>query len=129
MGSVISAIILAPVGILAFVAYAACAVVGTVFNIIGIIAGAIIDLLCAPFLLCYLMCFADDEEDFDSWRANRARRRSGQSSDITEKPGDASGRSLHHTNSIDSFLDRLARGNRPSDLTHATSRTSTTLHE
>ncbi|RPD59050.1 hypothetical protein L227DRAFT_612431 [Lentinus tigrinus ALCF2SS1-6] len=89
MGAIISAIILVPVAIVGVVAH-------VVIKSIGFIVRVITKVLCLPFVLGY-MCFADDDEGLG--------RRSG-------KPGDASGRSLRRTNSIDSFLDRLARGNR-----------------
>ncbi|RPD59029.1 hypothetical protein L226DRAFT_107127 [Lentinus tigrinus ALCF2SS1-7] len=90
MGAIISAIILVPVAIVGVVAH-------VVIKSIGFIVRVITKVLCLPFVLGYFMCFADDDEGLG--------RRS-------VKPGDASGRSLRRTNSIDSFLDRLARGNR-----------------
>ncbi|RPD60573.1 hypothetical protein L226DRAFT_533899 [Lentinus tigrinus ALCF2SS1-7] len=79
MGAIISAIILVPVAIVGVVAH-------VVIKSIGFIVRVITKLLCLPFVLGYFMCFADDDEGLG--------RRSRLSPDITEKPGDASGRSL-----------------------------------
>ncbi|RDX41573.1 hypothetical protein OH76DRAFT_213364 [Lentinus brumalis] len=123
MGSVCSIILLVPVALLGCVVYVVLAVVGTACDIVSIVLGAIIDVLCMPFICCCL-CFEDDYED-KNLRSRKTRDNlSSDTMGITGKGRDEPASPVPPYSS--SILTRTCSRNRLSGISESTDQT---LHE